>query len=144
MKNKVITLVAVAALGMATFGIYSGDGFADNKTPVVPAVSLSSPTQIKRIVHCRIGIVKQQHRSPWQLGLHRNKQLTPENAKTITQAALLMKHRPYLQVGQIQQKMIHQRKMYLINIVNKNNKVVQTVVMNSSNGHIHPYPVRSI
>ena len=149
MNKRVKSLVAVTALGMATIAIYSTRGIAAPSivpaqplTPAKVAPPTKSNPHIFRCVKCRVFIVGRGHHrhSAWRLGLRHNKKLSATDARTITNAALLMRGQHNLDVGKIQFKTTaHGRKIYLIDIVNKKqNKVVQRVVLNSANGHIHP------
>ncbi len=156
MRNRVKTLAAVAALGMATIGIYSGPGFAETSTQnsvaaikLTPASTTPMTLQKAQHAHCRALFIQRHrpwfhhHRGPWNLGLHHDKQLSENDARTITKAALLMRGRHNLNVGDVQTKMSkHGHKFYLISIVNTKNNVVSRVVLNSRDGHIHPLHIK--
>jgi hypothetical protein len=138
MKNKLKTLVAVTVLGAATLGLYSGVGAAaDNVSTTSPAADTTQPHRF----HHHLWMMHHHHaKSPWHLGLNRDKHLTESDARIITEAALLMRGHHDLQVGTtIETKMTkHGHKLYIIDIVNQQNKSVNRVVLNSMNGHIFP------
>ncbi len=148
MRTRMKTLIAVGALGLATIGIYSGAGATDSMTvqPLTPAkaatgkrMAVLQPSEF-RCDHCKVIVVRGHgdHRSMWKLGMRHNKNLSEADARTITKAALLMRGKHDLDVGQIQSKVTrHNRKIYLINIVNSKNQVVRSVVLNSETGRIH-------
>lgn len=138
MKQAIQQTLALTAIGAACLGLSVGAMGA-------PSVSHSKPNvaPMQKICHCPYKQGKRMHKGhhgPWNLGLHKkNKRLTQEDAKTITKAALLMKGKRNLQVGQITTKVSKRgTKFYLIKIINKKNKVVRTVVLNSKNGRIRP------
>ena len=144
MKNKIKTFAAIAALGVATIGI-SSIGLGDNNatTPPTPVAASTTPTHTKHFSHCRY--FHHRHHGIWNLGLYRNKHLTESDARIITQAALLMEGKHNQQVGEIQTKVSRRgNTFYLISIVNKENKVVRQVVLNSRSGRIHPMHVRHV
>jgi hypothetical protein len=81
----------------------------------------------------------QHHRHIFNLGLNRNKNLNQNDAKVIIQAALLLKGRKDLHVGDIQSKESKRgHAKYLVQIDDQNNQVISTVVLNSRTGHMHP------
>jgi len=135
MNNRIKTFAAVAALGVATISIYPGTTLAkDNAPESVAAVKLQPAKPIK----CHT-LLKLHRSRPWNLGLRYNKHLSEADARTITKAALLMHGRHHLRVGDMQTTLSKRGyKLYQMNIVNKKNKIVSRVVLNSRNGHIHP------
>jgi len=73
-------------------------------------------------------------------GFHRNMRFDKNQARTITKADLLLQGRKHLYPGEI--KLITNKRghnNYMINIMNKKQKVVKQVVFNGANGHIRPY-----
>ena len=152
MKSNIKTLAATAVLGAATIAIYSDPGFAASSTrntvtatQLVPATMPAIKLMKARRVQCHtlaIHHLQVQH-GAWNLGLRRNKHLTAHDAHTITAAALLMRGHHNLRVGDMHTTTSnHGHKFYLINIVNKKNKVVSRVIFNSRTGHIQPLHVR--
>jgi len=76
---------------------------------------------------------------PWRLGLMTHKNLTSDEAKTITQAALLMYGRKDLKVGKITvKKNKNNEKVYVIEIINDKDKVESVVNLDSGTGFIRP------
>ena len=143
MINRIKTLVAVTALGLATIGIYSSDSNAaptTNPNTIKPTAmqAVAPPAKVPpRPIHCLTSTPP--HQSAWHLGLHHHKKLTESDARVITKAALLMQGHQRLDVGKIAEKQTPRgRTIYLIDIVNHNHKVVRRVALNSANGRIHP------
>lgn len=140
MKNKLKTLVAVAVLGAASAGLYSGAGVAADDVNVTKPMPVT-PAQPHHFHH-RMWMKWHRHheKSPWHLGLNRDKHLTAADARVITQAALLMRGHHDLQVGSLETKTLKNGfKFYVIDIINSQNKTVSRVVLNSRNGHIFPF-----
>lgn len=139
MRNKLKTLVAVAVLGAATAGLYSGIGIAADDVNSLPmTVTPAHPPQFQHKMPMKWH--RHHEKSPWHLGLNRNKHLTAADARVIAQAALLMRGHHDLQVGSLETKtMKNGFKFYVIDIVNTQNKTVSRVVLNSRNGHIFPF-----
>ncbi len=151
MNKKMKTLLAATLISTATLTTYATATFAGQAqvkalqltptTQVIPAKRLKPANRTVRKVVRIVKIVKiiKQHRPAWRLGLRRNKHLSATDARTITKAALLMRGRKHLTVGKIQPLTTKRgRKAYLIQIVNKKNKVISSVILNSANGHIKP------
>lgn len=97
-------------------------------------------TQMHRCEHRMLRLHHPEfcHHRVWNLGLRHNKHLTANNARTITEAALLMHSRKNLHVGKIDSKQLRGHKLYIIQIKNKKQKVIRLVKMNSRNGFIRP------
>lgn len=144
MRNKLKTLVAITVLGAGTLSLYSGMGAAADSVST-KAVSPSNSNNMTALnpsaPHHRFhhGMCRHQGKSPWHLGLYHDKKLTESDARIIAQAALLMRGHHDLQVGTMETKITHHgHKLYIIDIVNQQNKSVTRVALNSKNGHIFP------
>ncbi len=149
MNNKIKTLAALTALSAMAFGLYSTVSLATpdpipakNLVPaqqsVKPLTLVPAKNTLIKIRRVKVKVVKRQHPA-WRLGLSHNKNLSIDNARTITKAALLMKGRKDLSVGKIKPSINRKgRKVYMIQLVNAKHKVVSSILLNSKNGHIRP------
>lgn len=148
MKNNLKLTMALLTLSAVSFGICTSSIAANiPATPIMPAhptaalrmIRPARPREMKMLRVQKTVRLMPSRRMPWHLGLRRNKHLTTNDARTITQAALLMRGRHDLNTGKIQtRKNRFGREMYIIQLVNQRNHIVSSVVMNSTTGHIRP------
>lgn len=144
MSQKMKSIAAIAALGVASFGLYSTVSIASpsNNHQMMKLQPANKP--MMRIIRIK-KIIKLQRKKPgfWNLGLYRNKHLSENNARTIVKAALLMRNRHDLSVGKISTKYTPRNlKMYSIQIINQNKQIVSKVLLNSASGKIRPMRLR--
>lgn len=140
MNKSVKTMIATVVLGVASLGVYATRSFADVNTPdsnqLMPLVQLQKPASNNVV---RVRIMPRGHHHLWHLGLNRNKHLTADDARTLTKAALLMQNRHDINLGKLTEKTNKKgTKIYLIQLVNKQDSLVSVVKVNSANGKIRP------
>lgn len=132
-KTLAITITTVV-LGLTGAGLIN-DAFATPQT-----LQAASPVYH----HCftqRHMMAHRFHKQPaWRLGFGHNKHLTESDARTVTQAALIMQGHKNIKVGQITAKKgRYNHNLYIVNLDNAQGKMVRRVVVNGANGHIRPY-----
>jgi len=79
----------------------------------------------------------------WNLGLKKNLKINKDQAITLTRAALIMQDHKHIHTGTVTtivRKNGHQA--YLITLQNKNNKIIQRVIVNAQNGTIKPFKIK--
>jgi hypothetical protein len=141
MNQRIKTAIAVGVLGASTLGLYSSSFAAPQPATISP--QFNQPSKMMKHRHCHRFAMRHHHFKPWRLGLRYNKNLTVDDAKTITKAALLMYGRHDLKVGDIQAKTTKRgHKVYVIQILKPDNKVASTVIMGSRTGFIRPLNAR--
>lgn len=134
--NKHIKKTIVGVIASLT--ILSGVVSYGLDQPTNQAQDITDKKPCRAMMHC-MHKHWQHHRHLFNLGLNRNKNLTQNDAKVIIQAALLLKGRKDLHVGDIQSKESkHGHTKYLVQIDDQTNQVISTVVLNSRTGHMHP------
>lgn len=147
-NRKLLSLIAATLFGAASLSLVSTGAMAASSS-AMPLTSPKTNHQIMKIspVKCRgkmikvirIILLEGKHKPAFRLGLARNKHLSPENARTIIKAALLLKNRHDLNVGKIENlQSPHGKKLYVIRIVNPKNEIVSKVIMNSASGKYRP------
>ncbi len=157
-KKQLRTIVLTAVMTTAGLGI-SSSALAD---PEVNTTSVPSPaavsadaaaTPVKYHKHwqnkkpgCGQPTMARMFAPPgvvpgaWNLGLLQNKHLSMDEARIIVQAGLLLDNRRDLKMGNISTQNFHERKFYIIPILDKQGSVVSTAVMNSDTGMVRPLP----
>ena len=154
MKTNLKTIAALAVIGAASIGMVTPSLAASQNTQ---ALRIMPATKAERVMpakhHAKHEVVRVtkivrvikvgKHQRAWKLGLRRNLHLSSTDARTITKAALLMRGKKHISVGKIEPVVAKRgMKMYRIQLVNKNNRVVKSVLLNSRNGHIRPMRLR--
>ncbi len=135
-KVKVIILAATTAIALGALGT----SFAASNNA---SGTLLKPLQQSAASHHKKNKLMKMHRKPqgkvWQRVLQPNRHLTKDNAVTITDAMILVHGQPGQKVGTVKQVERKQgRTFYKIKIMNKDNQVQRTILMNGANGHVRP------
>ena len=145
MSTKITKILASGVI-IATAGIFASASLA---APTgVPSELSKATCQHHHRHHHRFHhrgrmmrlIVVPQHSlaRSWRRALHVSKHFTTEQARTITESAILLYGNPNMQVGTIVPvKLRRGRHGYRIQILGKNGKLVKVVVMNAANGRVH-------
>ena len=151
MKKTIIAITAMAAISATSVGICQAQDQKPNPIralrPAAMPMQPLSPAQRQQMrqLHRFVKMAKIRC-NPWNLGLYKNKNLSADDAKVLVKAALLMRNRHDLKIGKIaSQTGRYGQTVYLTDIVDRDNKVVSRVMVNSNTGRIRPaMPMRSL
>ncbi len=136
-KAKVLIIAATTAIALGALGTSFAAADQAKSSQLVPlqqsAKTYHKKGQFKRMMH------RKPQSKVWERVLQPNRHLTKEDALTITHAMILLHGEPGQKVGGIEQVQPKPgRTFYKIKIVNKDNQLMRTLIMNSANGHVRP------
>lgn len=120
---------------------FSSAAFAAN----LPSMPLQKPQHHKRPM--KVILLAPRHQGvaqDWHRALRLRQKLTPEQARTVTQSAIILYGNPnIMKVGDIKPiKLKKGGQGYQITIVSSDGKLLKTIKMNAVNGRVRSLPLR--
>ncbi len=129
---------------LAIIGLTAGLAFACSSALANPQANqtLFTPKHSGHRMHQGFKSMHKRHRKPvtltWHRALNSNKHLSKQDAKVLTQAAIILYGNKNTQITDITAgKGKKGRDVYFINLKNPQSDSIQKIIMNAANGRMH-------